>query len=418
MKQQNAIARSSLHLASAPEKKPGLLVKFLAGLQHGKLTVLQPNGERYEAIGKKGQEWVSSTGERTSLHADLRLHKNRVFRRVLMGGTVGLAEAYIDGDWDTPDLTSFLTLGCLNEAALGTKVGGLWPLKLWHSLRHMLNANTKRGSRRNIAFHYDLGNDFYRRWLDASMTYSAALFTSEEQDLEQAQQNKYQRLADMLDLQPGHSVLEIGCGWGGFAEFAARKYGCRVVGVTLSREQLDYARTRVAKTGLDDLVEIRLQDYRDVEGQFDRIASIEMFEAVGKENWPRYFDILNSRLKPGGIAALQVITIDDKRFETYQHTSDFIQQYIFPGGMLPSVRRLQEEIAKSALTLTAQKMFGAGYAHTLRHWHTAFRNNWPDIAPLGFDSRFYRMWTFYLSYCEAGFLTGATDVGHFRLEKK
>jgi cyclopropane-fatty-acyl-phospholipid synthase len=284
-------------------------------------------------------------------------------------------------------------------------------------MRHLSNANTKSGSRRNILAHYDLGNEFYGVWLDASMTYSSARFDAQVRDLEAGQRAKYKALADHLELKAGDHVLEIGCGWGGFAEFAAREYGARVTGITISDEQLAYARARMERAGLSDLVEIRRQDYRDVEGQFDKVASIEMFEAVGEKYWPAYFGKIADVLKPGGKAGLQIITIDGKLFESYRKRADFIQRYVFPGGMLASVERLKEETSKVGLIWRRAEMFGQSYADTLAEWGRRFTAKWSDIRALGFDERFKQLWRFYLSYCEAGFRTGRTNVVQLELAK-
>jgi len=286
-----------------------------------------------------------------------------------------------------------------------------------HWLRHLSNANTKRGARRNILAHYDLGNEFYSAWLDASMTYSSARFDAQVRDLEAGQRAKYKALAEHLELKPDDHVLEIGCGWGGFAEFAAREYGARVTGITISDEQLVYARARMEKAGLADRVEIRRQDYRDVEGQFDKVASIEMFEAVGEKYWPAYFGKIADVLKPGGKAGLQIITIDEKLFEKYRRRADFIQRYVFPGGMLASIGRLQEESAKVGLVWRRAEAFGQSYAETLAEWARRFKAKWSDIRALGFDERFKQLWLFYLSYCEAGFRTGRTNVVQLELAK-
>jgi cyclopropane-fatty-acyl-phospholipid synthase len=286
-----------------------------------------------------------------------------------------------------------------------------------HWLRHLSNANTKRGSRRNILAHYDLGNEFYAAWLDASMTYSSARFDAKVRDLETAQRAKYAALAEHLELKPGDHVLEIGCGWGGFAEFAAREYGVRVTGITISDEQLAYSCARMERAGLSDLVEIRRQDYRDVEGQFDKVASIEMFEAVGEKYWPAYFTKIADVLKPGGRAGLQIITIKDELFDAYRKRADFIQRYVFPGGMLVSLDRLKEETAKVGLVWRQAEAFGQSYADTLAEWTRRFTAKWGDIRAMGFDERFKQLWLFYLSYCEAGFRTGRTNVVQLELAK-
>ncbi|MGA9794412.1 MAG: cyclopropane-fatty-acyl-phospholipid synthase family protein [Rhizomicrobium sp.] len=341
----------------------------------------------------------------------------RVFRRLLLGGEIGVAEAYIDGDWTSPDLATVFEFAAHNMTKLAGALAGVAPLKWMHNLAHRLNDNSKEGSRRNISAHYDLGNEFYAQWLDPTMTYSSAVFDRTDMTLEESQTNKWRKLAQMLELKPEHRVLEIGCGWGGFAMFVARQYGCHVTGITLSEAQYAFARNAVAQAGLSELVDIQFIDYRDVKGSFDRIASIEMFEAVGQQHWPDYFRIVRERLKPGGSAALQVITIDDARFAGYRQAADFIQLYIFPGGMLPSPSALRSAVTAQGLCFETVRTFASSYAETLRRWRAAFDSRWPLIAPLGFDERFKRTWDYYLASCEGGFRAGYIDVGHFRLTR-
>ena len=390
----------------------GLSSRILASIAHrlhvGQLSLVLP---------KAGNQVVTGA-EHPELRAVIDVkHPAALVRKLVFNGSTGIAEAYVDGDWDTPDLVAFLQLALVNEEALGRFVQGTGLALLARRLRHLARANTRRGSRRNIAFHYDLGNTFYARWLDPGMTYSSALFDAAELSLEDAQDKKYRNLAESLGLRAGLHLLEIGCGWGGFALMAARDYGCRVTAITLSKEQLRYANERVRAAGLSDRVEVRLQDYRDVAGQFDRIASIEMFEAVGEEHWPLFFDTVRERLKPGGVAGLQIITIEDDRFEQYRQGADFIQRYIFPGGMLPSPSALTREVDRAGLTLCDVFAFGSSYAETLAEWQLRFQRAWPQIRRLGFDGRFKRLWEFYLAYCEAGFRAGAVDVAHYRIER-
>jgi cyclopropane-fatty-acyl-phospholipid synthase len=339
-------------------------------------------------------------------------------RRVLAGGDIGLAEGYFAGEWDTPDLSAVLSMLVLNLDELSDVANGRIVSIIANMVRHAMRENTKTGSRKNILEHYDLGNDFYQRWLDPSMTYSSARFDSEAKSLEAAQARKYQTLAESIALKPGDHVLEIGCGWGGFAEYAAKEYGARVTGVTISNAQHAYATERMKKAGLSDRVDIQLKDYRDIEGPFDAVASIEMFEAVGERYWPAYFGKLAEVLKPGGRAGLQIITIKDELFHQYRRRADFIQRYVFPGGMLPSVERLQEEVKRAGLIWQGASQFGQSYADTLAEWGTRFRGAWSDIRNLGFDERFKRLWSFYLSYCEAGFKSGRIDVAQFALAKQ
>ena len=374
------------------------LRRVLSRVTIGQLTVFTPDGERLcSAPGLPGPQ------------ATMILNNWRSMRRLLLDGDIGLAEAYRDGDLHTPDLTALIELGARNDATLRGLVSGAWPARLLNRLRHVLNANTRRGSRRNITAHYDLGNAFYGRWLDASMMYSSALYETPAETLEVAQQRRLDRIVDMLDLSGGEHVLEIGCGWGALAERRARE-GCRVTAITLSPAQLEAARQRIADAGLSERVTIELRDYRDIAGQFDRIVSIEMIEAVGRAYWPSYFDTLNRSLRPGGRVVLQAITIDDALFESYQQGTDFIQRYIFPGGSLQSVPVLKSSAEAASLAVAEQLDFGDSYALTLKEWRRRFLENWAEIAPLGFDEAFRRLWEFYLCYCEAGFRAQRIDV--------
>ena len=354
---------------------------------------------------------------RDGARAVLEVARGRVLRRLVLSGEIGVAESYMDGDWTSPDLASVFEFGARNMNKLADTLTGLAPINWARVLAHKLRANTRSGARRNIAAHYDLGNAFYSQWLDPTMTYSSAVFDSPSQSLEDAQRNKWRKLADDVGLRAEHRVLEIGCGWGGFAMFAAREYGCHVTGITLSKEQLAFAQKAVENAQLAHLVDLQLVDYRDVRGSFDRIISIEMFEAVGEENWPTYFDVVRERLKPGGIAALQIITIEDGRFDYYRRTADFIQMYIFPGGMLPSPSALKAVATKHGLSFETARTFASSYAETLRRWREVFDARWPVIAPMGFDERFKRMWDYYLASCEGGFRAGAIDVGQFVLTR-
>ncbi len=374
-------------------------------IEFGQLSLVLPDGTNRVFTGNRHLD----------VRAVMNIRRADAVRKLLLGGTTGFGESYIDGDWDTPDLSALLKLALVNEPILGNQVQGIGAVLWLDRLRHRLRANTQRGSQRNIAFHYDLGNEFYKLWLDPGMTYSSAVFTSKVQSLEAAQDAKNRQLAKLLDLQPGNEVLEIGCGWGGFAAMAARDYGCRVTAITLSREQQDYARKRLHEAGLAERVDVRLQDYRDVSESYDRIASIEMLEAVGEAYWSTYFDGVRERLKPCGVAGLQVITIEDSRFEQYRHGTDFIQRHIFPGGMLPSPAILARRIAEAGLKLTDTMAFANSYAETLGIWQRRFQHAWPRIRDLGFDGRFKRMWEFYLAYCEAGFRTGSIDVAQYRI---
>jgi cyclopropane-fatty-acyl-phospholipid synthase len=342
--------------------------------------------------------------------AAMTLHSYGFASRLINSGDIGIAEAYLLGDWDTPDLTQFLYLFCVNHDLIQAMLGDKPLVRFVQTVRHWFNRNTKRQARRNIYAHYDIGNAFYSAWLDPSMTYSSALFEDDTPDLTAAQNNKYRRLAEAIDLQPGQKVLEIGCGWGGFAEYVAKTFNAKVVGLTISKEQRDFAQKRIHDAGLDDKVEIKLQDYRDEHDRYDRIVSIEMIEAVGEEFWPRYFSQLRDRLLPGGLAGIQAITIQDSMFQSYRREVDFIQRYVFPGGMLPSPQILKSLGESFGVPVIRERIFGQDYAKTLATWRNNFRNAWPNLTPLGFDERFRRLWEYYLAYCEAGFLSGNIDV--------
>jgi len=380
-------------------------LRAMRKLQIGTLDVRLPDGSTHR-FGQGGP------------HAHLTLVNWNVCAAALRSGDIGFAESYLAGDWHTDDLASLLDVMVRNRTLLEQVFYGSWWGRLLHRLRHLRNSNSKEGSRRNIHAHYDLGNAFYRLWLDRTMTYSSALFDSadQSQDLAEAQQTKYRRVLSELHVTPGQRVLEIGCGWGGFAELAMREAGVSVTGLTLSTEQLAYATERLERAGLTPRADIRLQDYRDLSGQFDAIVSIEMFEAVGEAYWPEYFACLKRTLKPGGRACVQSITIADALFERYRSSTDFIQQYIFPGGMLPSPTIFAEQAARAGLRVSAQFRFGADYARTLRAWREAFRAHLPEVRAQGFDERFIRTWDFYLCYCEAAFANGNTDVIQFTLE--
>lgn len=395
---------SAITALRAPASAKAVLLALLQ-IKGGGALVTLPDGSKLRF------------GEDIAPPVDFRIRDYRFARRVLVSGDIGFAEGLMAGEWESEDLSGLLTLLADNVERFKRLLEGSPIGKALHWMRHLSNANTKQGSRKNILAHYDLGNSFYEAWLDPSMTYSSARFDAKISDLEAGQRAKYSALAEHLDLKATDHVLEIGCGWGGFAEFAAREYGARVTGITISDEQFEYARARIARAGLTDLVEIRRQDYRDVEGQFDKVASIEMFEAVGEKYWPAYFSKISEVLKPGGRAALQIITIKHELFATYRKRADFIQRYVFPGGMLASVERLQEETQKVGLVWRKAEAFGQSYAVTLAEWARRFKAKWTDIRALGFDERFKHLWLFYLSYCEAGFRTGRTDVVQVELAK-
>jgi len=399
---------STLPLSSATNGLPrnaGTLLALLDGISGGTLDLLLPDHSLY------------SFGHPGGTSALLEVHDWAFFDRVVERGDVGLAESWLDGDWQTPDLAALLTLLAINRDRLARAVYGQWWRLLTARWRHRQNANTRGGSRRNIMAHYDLGNDFYALWLDPTMSYSSALFGSDARcQLADAQVAKYRRVLSRLGARPGERVLEIGCGWGGFAETAAGEAGLEVVGITLSPAQLAYARARLHAAGLDRQVTLALRDYRDLAGErFDHIVSIEMFEAVGERWWGNYFATLQRLLRPDGRAIVQSITIRDDLFRRYRRGTDFIQQHIFPGGMLPSRSAFGRQATRSGLIVSDAFAFGRDYARTVSEWSANFERNWPAIERQGFDERFRRLWRFYLAYCRAGFASGCTDVVQFEL---
>ena len=381
-------------------------VSLLNRIAVGTLILTTPNGQ------------VLRFGDGSGPKADMQLSNWSALRKLFRHGDIGLAECYRDGLIGTSNPSALIRLGIRNQEVLERAIHGSRLLNLGYRLKHLLRRNSRRGSARNIGAHYDLGNDFYALWLDPSMTYSAARFDAgREIPLSQAQDAKYQRMLELIRARPGDSLLEIGCGWGGFAEYAARQ-GIRVQGVTLSRRQLAYARKRIARAGLGSLASFELRDYRDVTETYDHIVSIEMLEAVGEAYWPIYFERLQALLKPGGRAAIQTIVIDDEHFERYRRGTDFIQQYIFPGGMLPAPGRLQELAGAAGFRIGCYETFGPDYAETLRRWRRRFEVNLAALRQLGFDTPFIRLWRFYLAYCEAGFDEGRINVAQFQLVRE
>lgn len=382
-----------------------LLLAMLEKLQHGHLRLIHPNG------------FQQHFGDRTLPAISLKLEKWSALRQILGKGDIGFAEAYRDGLVSTSNVTGLLGLALQNRAVLERAIDGSWWARGLYRLRHLFNANTRAGSKKNIHAHYDIGNEFYRLWLDPTMTYSSAWFDGRvDQSLLTAQIAKYERILNLLQPQPGARILEIGCGWGGFAEMAAKR-GCHVHGITLSKEQLNYAEGRMKNAGLDQQVQLEFLDYRDLAGQYDHIVSIEMFEAVGERYWQTYMNQLFRCLKPGGTAVIQTITIANDRFDEYRVGTDFIQQYIFPGGMLPSTDVLEQQVSQAGLVSEHLEDFGRDYAETLRRWRNAFDARRTEVLLQGFDEKFIRLWRFYLSYCEAAFDEAATGVVHLRVRK-
>lgn len=384
---------------------------LIATMQHAdltRLTLVLPD-KRAVHIGSVNEAVPAPT---------IRLNSTAAVRKAYLSGILGWGEAYIEGDWQTDDLLQITEWALHNHQALDHIFDGSAVGRWLHRLLHRLNDNSLKGSRRNISAHYDLGNDFYALWLDPSMTYSSALFNGGKESLLQAQHNKYDRILELLNIRPDDHVLEVGCGWGGFAERLLTQHKeSHYHGITLSTEQLAWAQDRLRRHNVDNRGQATLTDYRQVEGQYDKIASIEMLEAVGEAHWPTYFQTLYDRLKPGGEAVIQVITIAEDRFEHYRNNADFIQRYIFPGGMLLTPGVVAQQAEQAGLTLTHQQAFGQDYARTLSAWRDRFEQAWDHIQPLGFDERFRRLWRYYLCYCESGFRHESIDVYLFRLQK-
>ena len=378
--------------------------------EFGQMDVVFPDGQHMMLEGRE-----------PGPSATLLVKDFNFMKRVMTAGDIGFCDGYREGEWDTPDLATLLTVLSLNSEKLGQLFTGNIIVRTFNNIMHALKKNTKKGSRKNIFDHYDLGNNFYDQWLDQSMTYSSALFEGERfrehKDLGAAQNAKYAKLAKMVDLKADQHVLEIGCGWGGFAQYAAEVIGARVTGVTISQAQHDYAVERMKRLGLEDKVEIVMMDYRDIKGQFDAVVSIEMFEAVGESYWSTYFTKLHDVLKKGGKAGLQIITIADEMFEDYKSRADFIQKYVFPGGMLPSAQKLLEQTQAAGLKAVSSFKFGGDYAETLKQWGQRFEDAWREGRIKGFDAHFRKLWLFYLAYCEAGFRTQRTNVVHLELQR-
>jgi len=375
-------------------------------MNYGRIDVVLTDGRVFRAQGPRA-------GQAAVIH----ILNDDCFARLLREGDMGFSDAYLEGWWSTPDLQIFMDVICEDNFEVSEGFPGIKIARFLERLRHWLRGNSRAQARKNIAYHYDLGNDFYSLWLDESMTYSSALFKTGQESLEKAQEQKYEALVDSLGVREGDHVLEIGCGWGGFAEYAALKRGLKVTALTISQAQHDFAVERMARLGLSDKVTIKLQDYRDETGSYDAIASIEMFEAVGEQYWPIYFKTVQARLKPGARATLQVILVPDHRFDIYRQNVDFIQKHIFPGGMLISPSRLREEAARAGLSTEGSLEFGESYSQTLRRWHEVFTAQWDTIRQIGYDERFRRMWDFYLTSCAAAFRTGMCDVTQITLRR-
>ena len=399
-------------LLTSTKDQPGLprwfstAFEYLKSIKSGSVDILLPGGRVFRVEGNQ-----------PGPVAVMDVKNPEMFARLAREGELGFAEAYLEGWWESPDLQALLDVLLMSNQVISRQRFGAGLVRAYERTRYWLQSNSRGQAARNIAYHYDLGNRFYRAWLDETMTYSSALFGAGVQDLSEAQRRKYASICDSIAAADGQHVLEIGCGWGGFAEYAAQTRGAKVTALTISKEQHDFARERMFKAGLNEKVEIALRDYRDETGTYDAIASIEMFEAVGEKYWPTYFSTVRERLKPGAIASLQIITIADPLYEGYRQSVDFIQKYIFPGGMLPSPSALNTQIVKAGLQRIGSIEFGQSSSLTLREWRTRFNARWDEIAALGFDERFSRMWNFYLTSCAACFKSGTTDVTQVSLQR-
>ena len=376
-------------------------------MNSGRLDFELPDGRVFRANGKQ-----------PGPVSQLKIHNADVFARLIREGDLGFCDAYLDGWWSTPDLQAFLDLIHADNDEMYDSFPGMGMVRAWEKFRFWLQSNSKSQAKKNISYHYDLGNDFYKLWLDDTMTYSSAIFETGQESTEKAQLAKYGSLIDQMGAKKGDHILEIGCGWGGFAEFAAKERGLKVTGLTISKEQLKYAEKRISDAGLTDMVNFKLQDYRDERGKYDGIASIEMFEAVGEKYWPAYFQCVKNCLYPGKQATLQIITIQEARWEIYRRGVDFIQKYIFPGGMLPSPSTLEQIAEKNKFNFSIKNQMADSYHRTLETWRENFNKKWSEIKSLGYSDEFRRMWNFYLSYCSGGFKAKTIDVYQIDFSKK
>jgi len=387
-------------------KKLNLFLDVLSQSKFGKISV-----------NYKKKNIFSHKGEFKGPDAIININNKKCLDDFFLKGDLGWAESYIGENWDTPNLTKFLEWGAKNFHEFSKFIRGKWYIILYLRLKHFFNRNTKINSKKNIKFHYDLGNTFYETWLDKSMTYSSAFYSKKKDGLYDAQINKYHNLANLINVKPNDRILEIGCGWGGFSEFLAKKYKSHVTAITISKKQYECVKEKIFINQLNELVDVKLQDYRDISGKFDKIVSIEMFEAVGEKYWDNYFNVLKQNLKNDGSIGLQTITIEDKFFKKYRKFPDFIQTYIFPGGMLPSVPEMDKVLEMNGLKIDTKFMFGEHYAKTLEYWRASFDKSWDHIKQMGFNNTFKRMWCYYLSYCQGGFQSGNINVGQFLIKK-
>ena len=351
----------------------------------------------------------------SKLSADIKINNPNFFTNIILGGSSAFGEAHIKKDFYTSNLTNLIEITAKNVKLVYSFSGSLKLQKIKNLIKKIFASNTKSKSLKNISKHYDLGNDFFSKWLDKSLTYSSAIYMDQNESLEKAQRNKYQKLIDLLKIKEGNKVLEIGCGWGGFSEYLAKNYNVTIDCITISKKQFEFSKNRIATSGLDNKVNVKFLDYRDVKDKYDNIASIEMIEAVGENYLDKYFSTIKNSLKSNGTAAIQGITISDKLFERYRRSEDFIQKYIFPGGFLPSEKFMKQLIKKHNLSLDKINTYSDDYAKTLNIWKSNFLNAWKNISPLGFDEAFKRMWEFYLSYCEAGFKSKNINLIQFSM---
>ena len=388
------------------QSKLNLFLNVLAQSKYGSINVYKDNKSIF-----------SFKGELPGPDANIKILNEKCISDFFLRGDLGWAESYVDGNWETSNLTDFLEWGARNFHEFSKYVRGKWFTILYLRLKHHLKKNSRSGSKKNISFHYDLGNSFYEKWLDESMTYSSAMFKNPEDNLLKGQINKYENLANITGVKENDKILEIGCGWGGFSSFLAKKYSANVTAITISKKQYEKAKQKIYDDKLTDKVDVKLLDYRNINGKYDKIVSIEMFEAVGEKYWSKYFDVLKKNLKSDGSIGLQTITIEDKFFQKYKKFPDFIQTYIFPGGMLPSVEEMDKVITSKGLHITNKTMFGNDYAKTIRIWSESFENSWGCIKSLGFSESFKRLWNYYLGYCEGGFKSGNINVGQFLIKK-
>lgn len=387
-------------------KKLELFFSVLSQSKYGSILVYYKNKEIFKHSG-------NLAGPR----AEISIKNKKCLDDFFIKGDLGWAESYIEENWDTKNLTDFLEWGAKNFHEFSKFIRGKWYIILHLRLKHFFNRNTKNGSQKNISFHYDLGNNFYKTWLDKSMTYSSAIFKESKDDLYKAQINKYKNLSKLIDVKSSDKILEIGCGWGGFSEFLAKSYKAKITAITISERQYESVKENIFKEKLNEYINVQLTDYRDVRGKFDKIVSIEMFEAVGEKYWKDYFKILRDNLKNNGSIGLQTITIDERFFNKYRKFPDFIQTYIFPGGMLPSIQEMNKVLGSTGLKVDSQFMFGDHYAKTLEYWRGSFDRSWDNIKNMGFNNTFKRMWNYYLSYCQGGFQSGNINVGQFLIKK-